>query len=200
MESSEASERALNVHPVTPQKMVFADDGEVPNSTLPVLVYDGVLDFKNMNKEEAERGVDALLESNGWYRGWAYFVYPYLHYHSTAHEGLVVFAGHATIQLGGKKGPMVKVKKGDVIVLPAGVGHERIVNSGTDEDRQKEIEECVVFGIYPNGQKWDFIADHPDVENGGLNMHDNGVKAAAIDRIARVPMPAHDPIHGGTIF
>lgn len=198
--SDEASGPVLDVREVQAQEFAFEDDGEVPNSKYPVLVYEGVLDFADLSQEQAEQAVHQLVADNGWYRDWTYFVYPSLHYHSTAHEGLIVFTGQAIIQIGGKNGRMFTVKKGDVVILPAGVGHERILTSQTDDERQKEIEACVVFGMYPKGQKWDFISENPDVEDGGLPLHDPAVRAAAIERIAQVPALAKGPIHGESIL
>lgn len=199
-DSADEFDPMVTINRVKPQKFVFEDDGEVPNSTLPVHLYEGVLDFHDLTREQAEEAINQLVATNGWYRDWTYYVYPSLHYHSTAHEGLIVFQGRATIQIGGKNGRMFTVKTGDVVIVPAGVGHERILASATDDERRKEIEEFIVFGVYPKGQKWDFISEEPNVEDGALQLRDPAVKAAAIERIARVPVPATDPILSECIF
>jgi uncharacterized protein YjlB len=58
------------------------------------------------------------------------------HYHSTTHEGLAVFRGSARLRFGISNddnvdyGTEFDVKVGDVIVIPAGVAHCAIRESG----------------------------------------------------------------------
>ena len=63
----------------------FADDGVVPNnSRLPLSCIAGVLD----TGPGAAAACEKLFAGNGWSGGWRGGVYPYHHYHSTAHEAL----------------------------------------------------------------------------------------------------------------
>ena len=148
----------------------FADDGQFPNSRLPVIIYRQAIAGAAATPEAFE----ALFDGNGWTSQWRSGVYDYHHYHSTAHECLGIAGGKATLRLGGPSGRSFDVRAGDVIVLPAGTAHRR---EAADTD-------FLVVGAYPPGQKWDLlrgeIGDRPDAES----------------RISRVPLPATDPVGG----
>ena len=145
----------------------FSDDGSIPNNRLPLVVYRYCI-----NQDEA--GLRQLLDANGWGDTWVNGVYDYHHYHSTAHEFLGVLNGKATLQLGGEDGKVLDVTRGDVLIIPAGVGH-RCIEAGP---------QFSVMGAYPKGQNWDMRkgkpADRPEV----------------MDNIARVALPVMDPIYG----
>ncbi len=190
-------ELSFKIQQSTPRAFLFKDDGLVPNSTLSVLVYKRAIDFSGLEQGEAEKQIDAHVSQNDWYRDWTYHVYPFLHYHSTAHEGLIIYSGKATIQIGGKGGEILTVASGDMIIIPAGVGHERLLESDQPEERKKEIESLLAFGIYPNGQKWDFISEDLNAsEDGGQNIHDAQVRKTALVNIQDLPMPQYDPLYG----
>jgi uncharacterized protein YjlB len=72
---------------------------------------------------------EELFERNGWGDSWRNGIYDYPHYHSCIHEVLGVARGHARVRFGGAKGRALKLKAGDVVIVPAGTGHERL--SGT---------------------------------------------------------------------
>src|SRR4051794_41191999 len=95
----------------------FEDDGGIPNSRLPALVYHGV--------PEARRAIECeqLFASNDWLGAWRNGIYPFHHFHSTAHEVLGIASGRAIVMLGGPGGSELPVTRGDVLVLPAGTGH-----------------------------------------------------------------------------
>jgi uncharacterized protein YjlB len=63
-------------------------------------------------------------------------MYRESHYHSTTHEGLAVFRGNAHLRFGISNddnvsdGVELNVKFGDVIVIPAGVAHCALTESG----------------------------------------------------------------------
>src|SRR5918997_7201058 len=102
------------------RKYLFEDDGRIPNNpTLPLLVYSEALattgDLPSICEE--------LFRNNGWDGAWRDGVFPYHHYHSTAHEVLGVVRGTARIAFGGEAGVATEVETGDVVVIPAGVGH-----------------------------------------------------------------------------
>jgi uncharacterized protein YjlB len=78
-------------------------------------------------------------------------IYPFQHFHSTAHEVLGIVAGSAVVVLGGPSGRRFQVHRGDVLVLPAGTGH---CNAGSSDD-------LLVVGAYPNGMRWDLRRGDP---------------------------------------
>lgn len=158
--------------PVAPDTVQLSDDSVVPNNPLPVLLYRG----EPTPEMDAAAGFEHLFTGNRWPAQWRGGVFPFRHYHSRAHEALGVSAGWAHIQLGGEQGPVVELSAGDALVLPAGTGHCRIEHGNG----------FTVVGAYPANQpEYDLLRAEPA-------EHD-----AAVERIARVPLPEADPV-GGT--
>jgi uncharacterized protein YjlB len=157
-------------HPVSdPETYSFEDDGGIPNSSLPVLVYHDVA--------AAAGGAAAcqeLFEANRWLGAWRDGIFSFHHFHSTAHEVLGVVQGSARVMLGGPQGREFEVGVGDVLVLPAGTGHRNLGSSG----------DFVVVGAYPDGMSW-------DIRRGDPAEHDE-----AVARIRAVPLPSADPVAG----
>ena len=155
----------------------LADDGTIPNNWLPLLVYRTAIDPSG---EDPPAVIEAILGANGWGSGWRNGVFPYHHYHSTAHEVLAVYAGSARVQFGGERGVVESVAPGDLVIIPAGVGHK---NLGATVDFR-------VVGAYPRGQAWDLCYGRA------------GERPRADERIARVPLPSADPVFGraGPLF
>jgi uncharacterized protein YjlB len=153
------------------ERHLFTDDGSVPNNSgLALVVYRGVLDIGR----DAAALCEALFARNGWSGGWRGGVYPYHHYHSTAHEALGIVAGRAQVRFGGDDGAIVEVRAGDVVVIPAGVAHKGEAASA----------DLLIVGAYPGGK--------------GPDMHvpGKGDRQQAITNIAAVPLPATDPVGG----
>jgi Uncharacterized protein containing double-stranded beta helix domain len=148
----------------------FADDGQFPNSNLPVVIYRQALAAEAVSAEALER----LFEENGWPGQWRAGIYDYDHYHSTAHECLGVARGSVRLRLGGPEGRNVSVAAGDVLVLPAGTAHRCIGAEG----------DLLVVGAYPPGQDWDVLRGEA------------GERPDADRRIASVPLPQTDPVGG----
>jgi uncharacterized protein YjlB len=156
---------------IQPEALFFKDDGLIPNNKYPLLVY------RNAFTERGNKGAD-WLESrfavNNWTNTWRWGVYPFHHYHSNTHEVLGVFKGNALLHLGGEKGQKVNVQEGDIIVIPAGVGHKCISHS----------DDFTVVGAYPDGLS-------PDLKRG-----EKGERPQADQNIAAVPLPSTDPLLG----
>jgi len=156
----------------TVETHVLADDGTVPNNPrLPLLVYRGVLTGRAATAD----GCRALFARNGWSEGgWVGGVFDYHHYHAGTHEVLGVVGGSARLRLGGEGGIDAAVSAGDVVVIPAGVGHRALAASA----------DFRVVGSYPAGCAVDM----------------NGADPAVLDRaaaaVAAVPLPDGDPVAG----
>lgn len=151
------------------QKFNFPDDGRIPNSPLPLLVHrhaftgDGLAD-----------AMDAKFAENNWTNSWRNGVYPYHHYHSITHEVVGVYSGHAQLHMGGEQGEIITVTAGDVLIIPAGVGHKKLSAS----------DDFGVIGAYPDGMDFDLMTG------------EEGERPRADERIARVPLPETDPVLG----
>ena len=151
---------------------LLVDDGTFPNNgKLPLLVYKNALFIPADNPAGA---VEKVFRDNGWGGLWRNGIYPYHHYHSTAHEVLGMYAGTVTVQLGGPDGLIWVAQKGDVIIIPGGVAHK---NLGASDDFR-----CV--GAYPPGQHWD------------MNFGKKGERPGADQNILKIPLPASDPVYG----
>ena len=154
------------------EKLRFAPDGYIPNNpTLPFICYRGALDLA---AREPEQAIIRHFAANGWGDAWINGIYPFQHYHATAHEVLGIAKGRALVQFGGPNGTRLEVAAGDVVLIPAGVGHCRIEMS----------RDLSVVGAYPEGQSADLRRDNAADHRG----------AAA--RIAEVPLPRFDPVTG----
>lgn len=157
--------------PATIEIHRFSDDGMIPNNAaLPLIIYRGVFS----SAADVASACETRFAANRWGGGWRDGIYDYHHYHSTAHETLGIAAGHASVRFGGDNGSTVVVRTGDVVVIPAGVAHKLM--DGTPD--------LLVVGAYPDGQQ-------PD-----LRRADPGEREIAARRIAAVPLPTADPVHG----
>ncbi|WP_336516643.1 cupin [Pollutibacter soli] len=153
-----------------PEKMFFKDDGLIPNSRYPLLLY------RKAFKERGDQGADWLqkkFEENNWGNSWRNGIFDFHHYHSISHEVLGIYSGEAMVHLGGEKGQRVNIAAGDIIVIPAGVGHK---NLGSVE--------LGVVGAYPDGLTWDMNYGKPEE------------RPRADNNIAAVPVPSRDPLNG----
>ena len=76
-----------NTKPPTPETLMFADDGSVPNNArLPFVLYRHVIDF--IGATDPEPVIEKIFRANGWGDTWRNGIFPYVHYHSMIHEAL----------------------------------------------------------------------------------------------------------------
>jgi len=116
----------------------------------------------------------SLFEQNGWGDSWHNGIYDYAHYHSQTHEVLGIARGRARVRFGGAKGRALRLKAGDVVILPAGTGHQRL--GGT--------KDLLVVGAYPPKGKYDECRATP-------KEHERAQVA-----IRKVALPRKDPVFG----
>jgi len=158
---------------IKPLTYLFADDGSIPNNPrLPALIYRGVIDVKGI--AEPEVVFENTFTHNGWGDMWRNGVYRYPHYHSMIHEVMGIARGRVSVRFGGRQGEEFDFDAGDVVILPAGTGHQGLWAS----------PELMVIGAYPPVGRFDLC-------RGSKAEH-----AKAVGAIPEVPRPATDPIYG----
>lgn len=163
------------VTPHIPLTFLFKDDGVVPNNpALPVLVYKEALDLAGQRKPATE--IEKLFKAHGWGRDmWRNGVFPFVHYHAMIHEALGIARGTAKVQLGGHQGETFDLKAGDIVVLPAGTGHQRLIGS----------DDFLVVGGYPPDGTYNLCRGDNPAE-----------RDKALVSIPKVPRPETDPVQG----
>ncbi len=152
-----------------PETFLFEDDGAIPNSTLPLLVYRAAAPAD-------PQAIERTFAANRWPPDWRAGVHPYHHFHANTHEALGVARGTATVLFGGPNGRELQVSAGDIVIVPAGVGH----------CNKSQSADLMIVGAYPDN------APRPDQYRGKSAEH-----AQVLPKIAVVPAPAADPVTGG---
>jgi len=147
-----------------------------PNSKLPVLVYREALNLPKQKNKSADIAQQLFLR-NGWSNSWRNGIYDFHHYHSTTHECMAICMGWAEVILGGPNGKKIKLEAGDILILPAGVGH-----------KCKTSHNFFCVGAYPQGKDYDM--------NFGLPVE---LKKSLV-RIRKLSIPAKDPVYGNEGF
>ena len=151
---------------------IIQEDGLFPNNgLLPLLVYRQAFPFLD---ESSPGTVREVLETNSWKDSWINGIYDYHHYHSTAHEVMVMLSGSARVQFGGPNGIALTVEKGDVVIIPAGVVHKKM----------DDADGFSCMGAYPQGQQYD------------MNYGRKGERPKTDENIKEVPLPENDPLYG----
>ena len=161
------------VHPRKANSYRFDDDGLTPNHPRwPLIHYRGAVKLDE-NFDPAAI-FEVLFDAHGWRGGWRDGIYDYLHYHSNAHEVLGIARGHAQVRFGGARGRNLEIKAGDVIVQPAGTGHQRL----------RASRDLLVVGAYPGGGDYDEC-------RATKGEHDRALRP-----IAKTRPPRTDPVYG----
>jgi uncharacterized protein YjlB len=155
-----------------PRTYKFKDDGLIPNHPRwPFLIYKDAVRLSDSLDPAAV--LEELFEGNDWVDTWQDGIYDWVHYHSRTHEVLGIARGEGTVQFGGRKGRKVILKAGDVAVLPAGTGHQRLEAS----------DDFLVVGAYP-----------PTGSNDECTSSEDRKKA--LISIPRTARPRRDPVYG----
>ena len=152
------------------ERYLFHEDGCIPNSPLPALVYRDIFDVSDDLSERME----ARFARHGWTEGWRGGLFTETRFHSCAHVALGVARGRLKLRLGGDHGAFVDLDAGDVLIVPAGVGHR--CESATDG--------LLLVGASPQGRRRDLCKGEP------------GTREEVRARIAAVPLPPEDPVAG----
>jgi uncharacterized protein YjlB len=156
-----------------PNVFRFADDGFIPNNPyLAFILYRSPVRVTGAPDPAAL--FEALFARNGWKSSWRDGIYEYAHYHSQSQEVLGIAHGAAVVRFGGSKGRSFKLRAGDVAILPAGIGHQRL--DGGDD--------LLVVGAYPPSGKYDECRASPEERD------------RALKTIPKVPLPKKDPVYG----
>jgi len=160
------------VRKIQPQTFLFKDDGRIPNNPMPAVVYVQAVRLERAADPAAI--LEELFKANRWGSSWRNGVYQYVHYHSAIHEALGIARGQARLRLGGDAGEEIDVAGGDVLVLPAGTGHQCLMESA----------DFLVVGAYPPAGTYDLC-------RGSKEEHTKALKS-----IPQTPRPEGDPLYG----
>ncbi|KAK7973596.1 hypothetical protein PG989_015444 [Apiospora arundinis] len=151
----------------------------IPNTSIqhkPLLHYHAAFP---PTKDTTASAIESHLRSVGVVEPqWRYTMYSTTHFHSTTHELLCISQGGARLCFGGEDNPgrvEAEVRKGDVILVPAGVGHRLLEEVGE--------EGFEMVGSYPKGCSWDMCYGKEGEE-------------AKVKGIQRLGWLEKDPIYG----
>ena len=147
------------------------ESSNTPNNILPAILYKKAFGADLDNPAEF---LEKRFKQNNWSNAWKDSIYPFNHFHSNTHEVLGVYAGSAHVLIGGEKGKRLELSLGDILILPAGTGHQLLQKS----------DDFAVVGAYPEGMKWDLFKT-------------KSLKKSELDQakknISKVPLPQSDP-------
>ena len=150
---------------------ILGPNADIPNSALPLLVYRHALP----PELQTPAGCQSLFRENDWVGNWVDGIFDYWHFHVTGHEVLGCVAGDADVGFGGDQGIRTTFRAGDVVVIPAGVGHKRL---------SEKRGGFTVVGGYPPGQ------------NGTITRAGDIPVTEAERLIALLKPPKGDPVFG----
>jgi len=159
-------------------KHLIPAHGLIPNTSIqnkPLMIYHRAFDPNGISPSAIESHFSSIgvVEPQ-----WRYTMYSTSHFHSTSHEVLGIAAGEAKLCFGHEDNPKrveEVLKKGDVIVMPAGVSHRLL------EDISGGFS---MVGAYPRGSSWDMCY--------GKKGEEDKVK-----NIEKIGWFKRDPVYGG---
>ena len=192
----------------------------IPNSPQPLLHYPRFLSVESGN--DAATKIYDLFSSNGWQTQWIfrYGQTQTSHYHSMAHECMVVLTGTATIRFGvadtdpdlekstfgsGREegGIEVAAGPGDVFILPAGTAHKtfntnpltefKLLTPGDGHSVAAEDVRDALAKIELSG--FTMIGAYPK-DGGEWDFAKGGENAGGYEQVWSVPKPERDPVLG----
>jgi uncharacterized protein YjlB len=155
----------------TTQDFLVKANSLYPNNRLPVLHYRQVLHIPVFF---AAMKIKRLFKKNNWGNNWRSGIFTFHHYHSNTHEAMAVLKGKTRLQLGGENGIRITIRKGDIVVIPAGVAHKNLGNENS----------VICIGGYPEGRAYDIKYGIPEE------------RPQADRNIAAVPIPVTGPLKG----
>ena len=163
-------QEVVNPNPDVIQHLLQADDYFPNNPVLPLLIYKKAF---LLPEDDGAGVIEKQFRENDWSNSWRNGIYEEHHYHSNTHEVMGIYSGHCIVQFGGDHGITVEIRRGDVVIIPAGVAHKKIAG---------ENFKCV--GAYPNGRDYNIHYGQP------------GEREKRELEIRRVPLPDKDPLLG----
>ncbi|KAL6245693.1 hypothetical protein RBB50_007692 [Rhinocladiella similis] len=118
----------------------------IPNTSIqgkPLLIYHSVFPSASTSQIKSHLQAVGVVSPQ-----WEYTMFTETHFHSTTHEVLSIASGSAKCCFGGEQNegrfePVLE--KGDVVIVPAGVGHRLLEDYGGFQ----------MVGSYPIGKSWD---------------------------------------------
>ena len=189
----------------------------IPNSKFPLLHYQNLLSADELDVEKLH---DRFAEQ-GWETQWIFRYGPTqtAHYHSQAHEYMIVLTGHATIRFGTadfgddmeanthgdakeQGGVTLEAKVGDAFLIPAGVSHKtfdttegstfKLLTPGEGHGIPGDDPRKVLAGIELSG--FTMLGAYP--EGGVWDFAVGGENEGNYERVWDVPRPPSDPFLG----
>jgi hypothetical protein len=98
-------EKAVRVR--KPRLVNIDDDGLIPNSLLPLVIYRGAVRLTKTNDPAAL--FEVLFAHCGWKGSWRNGIYDFAHYHSRTHEVLGLAHGKVLVRFGGVRGRVIEL-------------------------------------------------------------------------------------------
>ena len=132
-----------------PETLRLKPDGGIPKLRLPVLIY------HDLETARDAAGAESAFAEHGWRGAWRNGIFSFHHFHPPPTRSWRSSPAACACGWADPPGRSLEVRRGDVLVLPAGTGHRNEGDSG----------DLLVVGAYPNGMAWD-LATGPRAKYG----------------------------------